>query len=119
MITLAAVDVAMSVLLAGAAVAMLALAAAVLVRSRRTGSIRIFGRTMHRPGLWAAAVLCLSVSGLLRLGDIEEVIPSGWRESTSLADRGLTLAFFVLFAVYLFSARRAKLRRDRAPEARH
>lgn len=115
MMTLEAVGIAMSALLAGACVALLVLAVFVIVRNRRAGAVRLFGREVHRPGLWASAVVCLGVSGLLRLSSIEEVMPSGWWERISWLDGGLTLAFFVLLSIYLISAQRDKRRRDREP----
>ncbi|MFG3702210.1 hypothetical protein ACGF5C_30605 [Micromonospora sp. NPDC047620] len=117
MMTFEAVGLAMSILLASVSVALIVLAAVVFVHSRGTGTARLFGRVVHRPGLWASAMVCLGVSGLLRMSSIEEVRPSSWQKPISLID-GLTLAFLVLMATYLISLQRAKCRRDREPQAR-
>ncbi|MGN9779595.1 hypothetical protein ACTMS0_28150 [Micromonospora sp. H33] len=118
MMTFEAGGLAMSILLASVSVALIVLAAVVFVHSRRTGIVRLFGRVVHRPGLWASAVVCLGVSGLLRMSSIEEVRPSSWQKPISLIDGVLTLAFLVLMATYLISVQRAKRRRDREPQAR-
>lgn len=111
MTTSDAVQPAASSLLAGACVAVIVLAAVVFVRSRRAGSVSVFGVTVHRPGLWALALLCAGVSGLVRLSS--EVVPTGWQKPRSLIDLTLTLAFLVLILTYSISLHRTRRRRDR------
>ena len=107
---------AVSILLAGACVAMIVLAAVVLVRSRRTGTARLFGRAVHRPGLWASAVVCLGVAGLIMMSS--EVMPGGWQKSTSVIYGVLWLAFLLLMVTHSVSQLSAKRRRARERQAR-
>ncbi|MFU8875007.1 hypothetical protein [Micromonospora sp. SL4-19] len=107
---------AVDILLAGACVAMLVLAAVVLVRSRRTGTARLFGRAMHRPGLWASAVVCLVVAGLMMMSS--EFMPGGWQKSTSVIYGMLWLAFLLLIVTHSLSQLSAERRRARERQAR-
>lgn len=109
-------ELAVDFLLTGACIAVIVLAAVVVVRKRRTGTARLFGRALHRPRLWALATVCMSVSGLLRIGS--EVMPSSWRKLTSLIDLALMLAFVVLMGIYALSQPRAKCRRAGEPQTR-
>lgn len=107
--TFDAIQLVVSILLAGACVAMIVLAAVVFVRSRRAGTVRLFGIAVHRPGLWALALVCLGVSGLVRMSS--EVTPNSWQKPTSLIDLVLTLAFVVLIVTHSLSLHRARPRR--------
>ncbi len=104
MTTLAAVTV-LSVLLAGASVAALVLATVLLARGRRA---RLFGRSLHRPRLWAAAVACLGVAGLLRTGG--GLLPAGWHGPRAVLDIALSVAFIALLSTHLASQQRARRR---------
>ncbi len=99
----------LSVLLAGVSLVALALAAMMLVRARGGGPVRLFGRVLHRPRLWAAAVLCLGVSGLLRTNG--GALPPGWQGVRTVLDIALSAAFVVLLSTHLASQQRAR-RRD-------
>jgi cobalamin synthase len=105
------------ILLAGACVAIMVLAALVLIRSRRAGTARLFGRSVRRPRLWASAVLCVGLSGLLRIAGIEDVMPSSWQKSSGLIDFVLTLAVVVLTVAFWFATERDKRRRYRQSQA--
>lgn len=98
----------LSVLLAGVSLVALAFAATMLVRGRGGGAVRLFGRALHRPRLWAAAVLCLGVSGLLRTG--VGVLPPGWQAARTVLDIALSAAFLVLLSTHLASEQRARRR---------
>ncbi|MET0419122.1 MAG: hypothetical protein ABW022_24170 [Actinoplanes sp.] len=105
MTTLAAV---LSVLLAGVSVLALVIAVVVIVRGRRGGTVRMFGRALHRPRLWAAAVACLGVAGLLRTGG--EALPDHWHGPGLVLDIVLSAAFIVLLSTHLASQQRARRR---------
>lgn len=94
----------LGVLLAGVSLVGLALAAALLVRGRGGVPVRLFGRVLHRPRLWAAAVACLALSGLLRTGG--GLLPGGWQ----VLDVALSVAFVILLSAHLASEQRARRR---------
>jgi hypothetical protein len=98
----------LGVLLAGVSLVGLALAAALLVRGRGGVPVRLFGRVLHRPRLWAAAVACLALSGLLRTGG--GLLPGGWHGPRAVLDVGLSVAFVVLLSAHLASEQRARRR---------
>ncbi|MFF0368677.1 hypothetical protein [Micromonospora sp. NPDC005087] len=70
---------AVDILLASAAVAVVGCAAWVVISSRRASTVRLFGRTVHHPLLWAAGAACMGFYALLGLGNLTEVTPSTWR----------------------------------------
>lgn len=107
--SLDAVRLAMSIVLAGACIAVVVLAAVVLVRSRRAGAVRLFGQAVHRPALWASAMVCLGFAGLVMISS--EVMPLGWHKSTSVVYGVLMLVFFVLLVTHSVSLQRARRRR--------
>ncbi|MEU4712498.1 hypothetical protein AB0F73_02365 [Micromonospora purpureochromogenes] len=110
MMTFDAVGLGMDILTAGVSLAAIMLAAVVFVRSRRAETVRLFGRVIHRPGLWASAVVCVGLSGLLLMSS--DAMPSSWQKPRSVIYGALWLAFFVLMMTHLISAERAKRRRD-------
>ncbi|GIJ30677.1 hypothetical protein Vqi01_58390 [Micromonospora qiuiae] len=54
----------MDILLASAAVALIGCAAWVFIHSRRASTIRLFGRAVHHPRLWAAGAACMGFHAL-------------------------------------------------------
>jgi hypothetical protein len=107
---------AVDIVLTGAFVALIVLAAVVFVRHRRTGTARMFGRAIHRPRLWAAAAACGGVAGLLF--EARERMPSSWQESSLNILGVLQLASFVLLFTHIFSQVRAKRRSIGEPQPR-
>jgi hypothetical protein len=95
----------LSGLLAGVSLAALAFAVTLLIRGRRA---RLFGRSLHRPRLWAAAVACLGVSGLLRTGG--GMLPDDWHGPRTVLDIALSVAFLGLLSTHLASQQRARRR---------
>ena len=95
-------------LLAGVSVVGLAVAATLLVRGRGGVPVRLFGRVLHRPRLWAAAVACLALAGLLRASG--ELLPGGWHGPRAVLDVALSVAFIVLLSAHLASEQRARRR---------
>ncbi|MEH1017497.1 hypothetical protein V6U90_30985 [Micromonospora sp. CPCC 206060] len=87
---------AVDILLAGAAVFVIGCAAWVAIHSRRVSTVRLFGRAMHHPRLWAAGAAFMGFSVLLRLGNLTEVTPSAWRTPVRWAGAVLFLAAFAL-----------------------
>jgi hypothetical protein len=108
--TFDAVGLAMNILTAGVSLAAMMLAAVVFVRSRRAETVRLFGRAIHRPGLWASAIMCMGLSGLLLMSS--DAMPGSWQKPRSVIYGAVWLAFLVLMITRLLSAERAKRRRD-------
>jgi hypothetical protein len=100
------------ILLAGALVALIVHAVVVFVRYRRTGTVTVFRRAVHRPWLWASAAVCGGVAGLFFLAR-ERLMPSSWQKPTLNILGVMELAFFVLLFTHLFSQWRAQRRDDR------
>jgi hypothetical protein len=98
----------LGVLLAGVSLLALAFAATLLVRGRRGSPVRLFGRLLHRPRLWAAAVACLSVSGLIRTSG--DLLPGAWHGPRTVLDVLLSVAFIILLSTHLASQQRARRR---------
>ncbi|MEV4726234.1 hypothetical protein [Micromonospora humida] len=97
-------------LLAGAAVALVGCATWVVVRSRRTSTVQLLGRTLHYPRVWAAGAACMGFYLPLGLGNLTEVTPSAWRAPGSPIGAGLLLAAWVLMATYWLLEYRATRR---------
>ena len=98
----------MSLLLASLCVAAIVLALVVVTRPGKSLTDQqgqaggtIFGRPLHRPRLWATGVVCLGVSGLLRLALIEDMVPGTWQTPVNVAFTGLTGAFLVILVTHL------------------
>ncbi|WP_431883205.1 hypothetical protein [Micromonospora gifhornensis] len=91
-----AIDPLKTVVIILAVVAIL-LAAVLLVRRRPTGTARLLGREVYRPGLAASALTCLGVSMLVRMSS--DAMPVAWREPASLVGGGLILAVVVLVSI--------------------
>jgi hypothetical protein len=87
---------AMDILLAGAAVALVGCAAWVVIGSRRASTVRLFGRAVHHPQLWAAGAACMGFYVLLGLGNLTEVTPSTWRTPSRWISAVLLLAALAL-----------------------
>ncbi|MET8367854.1 hypothetical protein ABZU53_30450 [Micromonospora sp. NPDC005194] len=107
-------DVAQAVMIAlvvGGSVAVIVLAGVVLVRSRRAETARLFGRVVHRPRLWASAVVCCGLAGLLF--EAQALMPRSWQESAHNLLGVLMLAYFVLFFAHLLSQWSAQRRQHR------
>jgi hypothetical protein len=100
----------MDILLAGAAVALVGCAAWVVVRSRRTSTVQLLGRTLHYPRVWAAGAACMGFYALLGLGNLTEGTPSVWRAPSRWIGAGLLLAASVLMATYWLLEYRATRR---------
>ncbi|NMO56124.1 hypothetical protein HH310_33715 [Actinoplanes sp. TBRC 11911] len=88
----------MSVLLAGLCVAAIVLAVVAFVRGPQA---RLFGRPLHRPRMWGVGVVCLGLSGLVRLAVSEELVPKGWEGATGVVYVGLSGAFMVVLVSHL------------------
>jgi hypothetical protein len=88
----------MSVLLAGLCVAAIALAVVAFVRGPEA---KLFGRPLHRPRMWGVGVVCLGVSGLVRLAVFEGMVPQAWKPVTGVAYVGLTAAFVAILVSHL------------------
>lgn len=97
----------MSLLLAGLCVALIALAVVAFVRGGKGGEARLFGRPLHRPRMWGIGVVCLGVSGLVRLALVEELVPAGWKTLIGAASVGLTGAFLVILVTHMILQIRA------------
>jgi predicted permease len=91
---------ALIILVVGGSVAVIVLAGVVLARSRRAETVRLFGRVVRRPVLWASAAVCCGVAGLLF--EAREFMSRSWQEPTRNLLGVLMLAFFFLrFAHFL------------------
>ncbi|MEV4467759.1 hypothetical protein AB0J51_29560 [Micromonospora echinofusca] len=101
---------AVDLLLAGAAVALLGSAARVVVHSRRASTVRLFGRTLYRPRLWAAGAACMGFYVLLGLGSLTEVTPGAWRTSSRWISAVLLLAALALMVTHGILDHRARRR---------
>jgi hypothetical protein len=108
--TMDVVDVGLDVVLAVLYVAVIVFALVVLARMRRGRSIRMFGRAVRRPAVWAAGLICLGVSGLLRAANDHDLPPAGWEGPIRFLDLGLTLAFVVLMVVSVVGPRSPRRR---------
>ncbi|WP_157745098.1 hypothetical protein [Micromonospora coxensis] len=111
-----AVAAVVDILLAGAAVALVGCAAWVAVR--RPPTVRLLGRTLHHPRLWAAAAACMGFYVLLGLGHLTEVTPSTWRTPSRWAAAVLLLAAVVLMLTHSILEYRARRRIARAQQPR-
>ncbi|WBB54598.1 hypothetical protein [Verrucosispora sp. WMMD573] len=100
----------LDILLASAAVALVGCAAWVLIRSRRSATVRLFGRALHHPRLWAAGAACMGFYALLGLGNLTEVMPSTWRTPGRWIEVLLLLAASTLMVTYGILEYRARRR---------
>jgi hypothetical protein len=101
---------AVDILLAGAAVALIGCAAWVVIHSRRASTVRLFGRTLHHPRLWAAGAACMGFYVLLWLGNLTEVTPSTWRTPGRWIGGVLLLAALALMVTHGVLEYRARRR---------
>ncbi|MGW4502393.1 hypothetical protein ACWENR_27780 [Micromonospora sp. NPDC004336] len=101
---------AVDLLLAGAAVALLGCAAWSVVHSRRASTVRLFGRVLRRPRLWAAGAACMGLYVLLGLGELTEVTPGAWRTPGRWTAAVLLLAALALMATHGVLDHRARRR---------
>ncbi|MET7707288.1 hypothetical protein [Micromonospora sp. NPDC005413] len=101
---------AVDILLAGAAVALVGCAAWLVIHSRRVSTVRLFGRTLHHPRLWAAGAACMGFYVLLGLGDLTEITPSTWRTPSRWISAVLFLTALALMATRSVLESRARRR---------
>ncbi|WP_245722684.1 hypothetical protein [Micromonospora matsumotoense] len=94
--TYEAAATALDILLASAAVALLGCAAWTVIHSRRGSTVRLFGRPVRYPRLWAAGAACMGFYALLGLGNLTEATPSALRTLTRWIDAVLLLAALLL-----------------------
>ncbi|MGC4807004.1 hypothetical protein [Micromonospora sp. DT233] len=104
---------AVDILLASAAVALIGCAAWVVVHSRHGSTVRLFGRTMHHPWLWAAAAACMGFYALLGLGNLAEVTPATWRTPARWIGAVLFPATWTLMVAHWVLEYRARRRHGR------
>ncbi|MEU9510434.1 hypothetical protein AB0D32_29610 [Micromonospora sp. NPDC048170] len=104
---------AVEIVLAGAAVALVGCAAWMVIRSRRASMVRLFGRTLHHPRLWAAGATCMGFYVLLGLGDLTEVTPSSWRTPGRRIGAMLLMAALALMVAHGVLEYRARRRNGR------
>ncbi|MFG3703590.1 hypothetical protein ACGF7U_02475 [Micromonospora sp. NPDC047670] len=109
---------AMDILLASAAVALVGCAAWVVIRSQRASTVRLFGRTLHHPQLWAAGAACMGFYALLGLGNLTEVTPSTWRTPSRWISAVLLLAALALMVTHGILEYRARRRNGREQRIR-
>jgi hypothetical protein len=98
----------MSVLLAALCAGGMALAAVAFVRGRRAGEATLFGRPLHRPRMWAIGVVCMALSGLLRLALREHLIPDAFRTVSVWTFTGLGAAFLSILVTHMVLQIRAE-----------
>lgn len=108
----------MDVLPAGAAVALVGCAAWVAVQSRRSSTVRLFGRTLRYPRLWAVGAACMGFYVLVGLGNLVDVAPSGWRAPGRWTGAVLLLAGLALMVTYGVLEHRARRRIGRDQHVR-
>ncbi|MEV4489093.1 hypothetical protein AB0K04_03145 [Micromonospora coxensis] len=101
------------ILLVGAAVALVGCGAWVVIRSRRTSTVRLFGRTLHHARLWAAGAACMGFYALLGLGNLTEVTPSAWRTPSRRIAAVLLLTALTLMVTYSVLDYRTRRRNGR------
>ncbi|MGW1062817.1 hypothetical protein [Micromonospora rubida] len=104
---------AMDILLASAAVALVGCAGWMVIDTRRASTVRLFGRTVHYPRLWAAGAACMGFYALLALGNLTKVTPSTWRTPTRWIDAVLLLAALALIVARWVLEYRARRRHGR------
>ncbi|MEU8262646.1 hypothetical protein AB0C02_18685 [Micromonospora sp. NPDC048999] len=104
---------AVDILLASAAIALVGCAAWLVIHNRRASTVRLFGRTLHHPRLWAAGAACAGFYVLLGLGDLTEVTPNTWRTPSRRIGAVLFLAAWALMATHWVLEYRAKRRNGR------
>ncbi|NLU81110.1 hypothetical protein HCA58_22765 [Micromonospora sp. HNM0581] len=105
---------AVDIMLASAAAALVGCAAWLVIHSRRGSTVRLFGRTVHHPRLWAAGAACTCLYVLLGLGDLTEFMPSAWRTPSRQIGAVLLLAALALMGTHGILEHRA--RRRNGPE---
>jgi hypothetical protein len=98
----------MGFLLAGLCAAGIALAAVAFVRGRHGGEARLFNRPLHRPRMWATGVVCLALSGLLRVAKMQELIPAEYTTASVWAFTGLSAAFLAILVTHMVLQIRAE-----------
>ncbi|TDC32889.1 hypothetical protein E1166_26250 [Micromonospora sp. KC213] len=103
----------MDILLVSAAVALVGCAAWVVIHSRRVSTVRLFGRAMYHPRLWAAGAACMGFYALLGLGNLTEVTPSTWRTPSRWIGAVLLLAALALMVTHWVLEHRARRRHGR------
>jgi hypothetical protein len=109
-------DLALSFLVVGAGVTAIVVAAFVLVRHRRGRRIRVLGRVVDSPRLWAATLFFAGAAGLLFVAR-EEVMPSSWQRPSLYLWAALQLAFIILSLAHGVVDQRAKRASNGNPEA--
>jgi len=82
----------------------------VVIHSRRASTVRLFGRTLHYPRLWAAGAACIGFYVLLGLGDLTEVTPNTWRTPGRRIGAVLLLTGLALMVTYGILENRARRR---------
>lgn len=97
-------------LFASGTVALVGCAAWVVIHSRRASTVRLFGRTLSYPRLWAAGAACIGFYVLLGLGDLTEVTPSTWRTPGRRIGAVLLLTGLALMVTYGILENRARRR---------
>lgn len=97
-------------LFASATVALVGCAAWVVIHSRRASTVRLFGRTLYYPRLWAVGAACIGFYVLLGLGDLTEVTPSTWRTPGRRIGAVLLLTGSALMVTYGILENRARRR---------
>lgn len=105
MMTMDAVDVGLDVLLVVLFAGVIVFAVVVLARLRQGRVVRMFGRPVRRPAIWASGLICLGVSGLLRSANNHDLPPAAWEDPIRFLDLGLTLAFVVLMIASVVTPR--------------
>ncbi|TDC79256.1 hypothetical protein E1193_19335 [Micromonospora sp. KC606] len=106
----------MDILIASAAVALVGRAVWVVLHSRRGSTVRLFGRIVYHPRLWAAGAACMSFYALLWLGNLTEVTPSTWRTPSRWIGAVLLLAALALLVTQWVLEHRARRRHGRGQQ---
>ncbi|WP_433348955.1 hypothetical protein [Micromonospora sp. CA-111912] len=109
---------AVDILLASVAVALVGAAAWLFIYTRRAPTVRLFGRTVRYPRLWAAGAACMGFYVLLGLGNLTEVTPSTWRTPSRWIGAVLLLASLALMVTRWVLDSRARRRHGREQQIR-
>ncbi|WFE29856.1 hypothetical protein O7623_12030 [Solwaraspora sp. WMMD791] len=96
------------ILLTGAAVGLIGCAVWLIVRSRHTSPIRLFGQTVRHPRLVATGIICVSLYVLTGLADLTEITPVRWRTPSRWVSTTLLLVAWATLGTYWFRRHRAE-----------